>query len=162
MSACEKTNQWERAADALSQLPVAALQPSLVACNAALSACRWRVAARMLATLRRLLRPDLVSWNAFASACEKQSVWRSVLGVFQQLSLQRLAPDERTFAAAFFSSTWPRALRLARQMAAASLQLDVIMHQTLLESSLCVRQPPKDTFQQLSELGVSLLRGIKH
>ncbi|CAK0816467.1 unnamed protein product, partial [Prorocentrum cordatum] len=56
------------------------LEPSLVSCNAAISACEkggwWRQALELFGSMAgQGLRPDAVSYNALAGACEKGDQW---------------------------------------------------------------------------------------
>ncbi|CAJ1417026.1 unnamed protein product [Effrenium voratum] len=101
ISACG-AGHWQRAVALLRSCPC--LQPNVIACNAAISACekqgQWQQAIGLLAEMELLrLQEDVISHNAVISACEKGGLWERALAVLARMRSRRVRATEVTRSA---------------------------------------------------------------
>ncbi|CAK0868361.1 unnamed protein product [Prorocentrum cordatum] len=130
ISACEKGGQWQRALvllgvlretqvdlDTRSLEPLGQalallrelrglrLEPSVVSCNAAISACekcgQWQRALVLLGEAEETsAEPDVLSYNAAISACDKGGKWQFAWLLINALRGNTLKPDCISYSAA--------------------------------------------------------------
>eukprot|EP00439_Symbiodinium_sp_Y106_P051266 s368_g6.t2 len=117
--ACEKGSGWQLTASLLRDMENAALQPSLVARNAAMRACslRWDVVLGIFSSLvAEELQPDEVSFGTAVTACEKGGQWELALSLLALLDQQRQPGNQVIYNAAISAcekgGEWEQAMRL--------------------------------------------------
>ncbi|CAJ1451140.1 unnamed protein product, partial [Effrenium voratum] len=76
MSVCEKSSQWQQAAQLLSSMPAARLDPNVISYSAALSACArscaWRSALGLLGAMRAMRLGPNAACAAHGTAAVEQ------------------------------------------------------------------------------------------
>ncbi|CAL1138527.1 unnamed protein product, partial [Cladocopium goreaui] len=122
VSACEKANEWQFALAIFFEETVRRyLQPDIMMCNAAISACRghqWQRAIWLLTSIVQSLRlkRTLVTCNSCMNACSEASQWLSAFQLFADLEILQLRPDVITYNSLMSSceraGLWQTALEL--------------------------------------------------
>jgi pentatricopeptide repeat protein len=104
ISACEKSSQWERALELLSEMRERGIEPNVITYSAAISACekgsKWERALELLSEMRqRGLEPNAISFNAAITACEKGAQWERALELLGEMRQRGPAPNIASFTA---------------------------------------------------------------
>ncbi|CAK0789736.1 unnamed protein product [Prorocentrum cordatum] len=141
ISACEKSEQWQRALALLSEMRETAqakLEPTAIfSYNAGISACekgdQWQRALALVSEMREAkLEPDVTSYSAGISACEKGEQWRRALALVSEMREAKLEPDVISYNAGVSASKkgeqWQRSLAQLSEMREAKLEPDVISY----------------------------------
>ncbi|CAK0854343.1 unnamed protein product [Prorocentrum cordatum] len=91
ISACERSEQWQRTLALLSEMCEAKMEPNVISYGGGISACvkseQWQRALALLSEMREAkLEPDaILCYNAGVRACEKSEQWQRVLALLSEM-----------------------------------------------------------------------------
>ncbi|CAJ1455322.1 unnamed protein product [Effrenium voratum] len=129
ITACSEGSQWQGALHTLFDFCTGV---SIVACNAAISACQqealWATALWLLNSVEaRSLQANIVSYNSAMNSCERGGRWQLAVALFADLRLKQVELDINTWNAVICAcrsaGLWQAALEL---LFSVGLQRDVV------------------------------------
>jgi len=125
----------------LAECKAAKLQPNVVACSAAVSACerglQWQRALQVLASLPDAgISPNTITMNAAVSACERVSQWPPAFQLLRRMWRRGPRPDVVTVSAAISAaaegSRWKLATGLLRSVQGVGVEVGMITRNALI------------------------------
>ncbi|OLP90813.1 Pentatricopeptide repeat-containing protein, chloroplastic [Symbiodinium microadriaticum] len=143
ISACEKSEQWQRAVHLLEEMFLQQTQVDEISYNSAISACekagRWPQALQLLAdALRQEVPIDIITINAAISSCGKCGQWRRGFHLLQEVQRLRLEADVVTFTAAMGAcekaAEWLQAICLLEEMDVGQIQPNVVTYNSAISA----------------------------
>ncbi|CAK0898219.1 unnamed protein product [Prorocentrum cordatum] len=137
VSACAKSEQWQRTLALLGEAREAKLEPNavLVLYNAGISACekggQWQLAMSLLSEMMSnvKLEPNVISYSAGVSSCEKGKEWQQALSLLSGMQEANVEPNgiscNAGISACEKGEQWQQALAVLCEFLAASVEIDV-------------------------------------